>query len=95
MGITINNESRTPELPLKNSQIHWGGGGGGINAFYWYQIFVLDSAVVEAQVVLSLLGGLITIAMYHHRETILKSIYRTLVKQRKWLMHHRAKENSN
>ena len=26
-----------------------GGGGGGVNAFYWYQIFALDSAVVEAQ----------------------------------------------
>ena len=22
---------------------------GGLNAFYWYQIFALDSAVVEAQ----------------------------------------------
>ena len=25
------------------------GGGGGLNAFYWYQIFALDSAVVEEQ----------------------------------------------
>ena len=25
------------------------GGGGGLNAFYWYQIFAPDSAVVEAQ----------------------------------------------
>ena len=24
-----------------------GGGGGGLNAFYWYQIFTLDSPVVE------------------------------------------------
>ena len=23
-----------------------GGGGGGLNAFYWYQIFALDSAGV-------------------------------------------------
>ena len=26
-----------------------GGGGGGLNAFHWYQIFDLDSAVVEVQ----------------------------------------------
>ena len=26
-----------------------GGGGGGLNAFYWFQIFALKSAVVEAQ----------------------------------------------
>ena len=47
-----------------------GGGGGGLNAFYWYQIFALDSAVVEAQTILSSHGGFLTIAMYHHRETI-------------------------
>ena len=23
--------------------------GGGLNAFYWYQIFALDSAIVEVQ----------------------------------------------
>ena len=92
MGITINNESRKQNYRLITVKAT---GGGGINAFYWYQIFDLDSAVVEAQVVLSLLEGLITIAMYHHRETILKSNYRTLVKQRKGLMHHRAKDNSN
>ena len=27
-----------------------GGGGGGLNAFYLYQIFALDSAVVEVKV---------------------------------------------
>ena len=26
-----------------------GGGGGRLNAFYWYQIFALDSAVVKVQ----------------------------------------------
>ena len=33
---------------MDSSQSHRGG-GGGLNAFYWYQIFALDSAVVEAQ----------------------------------------------
>ena len=26
-----------------------GWGGGGVNAFYWYQIFALESVVVKAQ----------------------------------------------
>ena len=43
---------------------------GGLNAFYWYQIFALDSAVVEAQKILSSHGGFLTIATYHHREMI-------------------------
>ena len=43
---------------------------GGLNTFYWYQIFALDSAVVEAQKMLSSREGFLTIAMYHHRETI-------------------------
>ena len=38
---------------------------GDSNAFYWYQIFALDSAVDEAQTMLSLHGGFLTIAMYH------------------------------
>ena len=42
----------------------------GLNAFYWYQIFALESAVVEAQEMLSSHWGFRTIAMYHHRETI-------------------------
>ena len=41
-----------------------------LNAFYWYQIFALDSAVVEAQKMLSSHGGFLTSTMYHHRETI-------------------------
>ena len=44
--------------------------GGCLNAFYWYKIITLDSAVVEAQTMLSSHGGFLTIAMYHHRETI-------------------------
>ena len=39
---------------------------GGLNAFYWYQIFALDSAVVEVQEMFSSHGGHLTNAMYHH-----------------------------
>ena len=34
------------------------------NAFCWHQIFALDSAVVEAQTMLSSHGGFLTIAIY-------------------------------
>ena len=47
MGVTINNKSTTTELPPKNGQQQKP--LGGLNAFYWYQIFALVSAVVEAQ----------------------------------------------
>ena len=50
MGVTINKKSTTTEPPPKNGQQPKPpGGGGGLNAFYWYQIFALDSAVVEVQ----------------------------------------------
>ena len=52
---------------MDSSQSHW---GEGLNAFYWYQIFTLNTAAVEAKM-LSTHGGFLTIAMYHHRETIL------------------------
>ena len=39
---------------------------GGLNAFYWYQIFALDSAVVEVQEIFSSHGGHLTNAMHHH-----------------------------
>ena len=45
-------------------------GRGGLDAFYWFQIFALDSAVVEVQEMFSSLGSLLTIAMYHHGETL-------------------------
>ena len=68
MGVTINNESTTADPPPLNGQqpkpLR------GLNAFYWYQIFALDSAVVETQKMLSSHGGVLTIAMYRHRETI-------------------------
>ena len=43
---------------------------GGLNAFYWYQIFALDSAVVEVQEMFSSHGGHLTNAMCHHGETL-------------------------
>ena len=43
MGVTIKNK-RTTTLERTAAKAP-----GGINAFYWYQIFALDSAVVEAQ----------------------------------------------
>ena len=39
---------------------------GGLNAFYWYQIFALASAVVEVQKIFNSHGGHLTNAMYHH-----------------------------
>ena len=37
---------------------------GGLNAFYWYQIFALDSAVVEVQEMFSLHRGHLTNAKH-------------------------------
>ena len=42
----------------------------GLNAFNWYQIFALDSAIVELQEMFSSHGGLLIIAMYDHGETL-------------------------
>ena len=43
MGVTINNESTDqPDLGQTAALVT-----GGSNAFYWYQIFALDSAVVD------------------------------------------------
>ena len=47
-----------------------GGGGGGLNASYWYQIFARDSAAVELQEMVSSHGGMLTNAIYHHGETL-------------------------
>ena len=52
MGVTINKSQQQQNhwLRTDSSQSHRGGGeGGGLSAFYWYQIFALDSAVVEVQ----------------------------------------------
>ena len=47
MGVTINKESTTTESPPQNRQQPKP--LGGLYAFYLYQIFALDSTVVEAQ----------------------------------------------
>ena len=41
-----------------------------LNAFYWYQIFALDSAVVEVQEMFSPHGGHLTNTMYQHGENL-------------------------
>ena len=50
MGATISNGSTTTKPPAWNGQLpkplQW---EGGLNAFYWYQILVLDYVVVKAQ----------------------------------------------
>ena len=63
MGVTINKKSTTTE-PLQPKR------PGGLNAFYWYQIFALDSAVVEVQEMFSSHGDHLTNAMNHHGETL-------------------------
>ena len=57
IGVIINNGSTTTALPPKNGQQPKP--LGGLNAFYWYQFFALDSAVVETQK-LSSHGGFLT-----------------------------------
>ena len=44
--------------------------GGGVNAYYWYQILAQDSVVVKTFNFFSSHGGFLTYAMYHHREAI-------------------------
>ena len=68
MGVTINNKSATTEPPPKNGQQPKP--PGGLNAFYWYQIFALDSAVVEVQEMFISYGVHLTKAMHHHGETL-------------------------
>ena len=64
MEITIK-KSTTIETPPYNGQLPepHGGGGWGLNAFYRYQLFALDSAVVEVQEMFSSHGSLLTNAM--------------------------------
>ena len=71
------------------------GKGRRLNAFYWYQIFALDSAVVEVQEMFSSHGGHLTNAMYHHgKNTLIKLLHHDETKKR---AHDsqivRAKEN--
>ena len=68
MGVTINNKPTITEPPPYNGQQPKP--PRGLNAFYWYQIFALDSAGVEVQKLVSLHGSLLTIAMYDHGEPL-------------------------
>ena len=51
----LSQQKRNHRLRMDSSLSHRG--GGGLNAFYWYQIFALDSAVVEVQELFSSHGG--------------------------------------
>ena len=70
MRVTINKKSTTTEAPPENGQQPKP--PGGLNAFYWYQIFPIDSAIVEVQEMFSSHGGHLTNAMYYHGETFSK-----------------------
>ena len=52
MGVLINNNRTTP-LDGTAAKVK----GRVLNAFYWYQIFALDSAVDDAQKLFSLHGS--------------------------------------
>ena len=68
MGVTINKSSTTTELPPEKGQQPKP--PLGLNAFYWYQIFALDSAVAKVLEMFSSHGCHLTNAMYHHGETL-------------------------
>ena len=98
MGVPINNKptAQIQRLRTDSSLSHRAGeGGGGLNAFYWYQIFVLDSTVVEVKEMFISHESLLTIAMYHHgKNTLIKLTHYDETKKR---AHDsqivRAKEN--
>ena len=60
------NNNRTTTLSRTDSSLSHHG-------IYWHQIFTLDSAVFEVQEMFSSHGSLLTIAMYHHGETLLSN----------------------
>ena len=68
MGVTLSTsqQQQNHRLRTDSSLSH----RGCLNAFYWYQFFALDSAVVEVQEMFSSHGSLLTTAMYHHGETL-------------------------
>ena len=57
MGVhkTINKKQQNHRLIRTNSNLSYrgGGGGGGLTAFYWRQIFALDSVFVNTQKLLA------------------------------------------
>ena len=48
MVVTLHNKSTTEPLPWNGHQTT-SLGRGGVNAFYWRQIFALHSAIVKAK----------------------------------------------
>ena len=68
MGATMNNKPTTTEPQAKDGQQSkplW-----DLNAFYRYQIFALDSAVVKVQEMFSSHVSLLTKATYQHGGTL-------------------------
>ena len=71
MGVAIKESTRTDPSPKNGQQPRPPcGGGGGLNAFYWYQIFALDAPVVEVQEMFSSHGSILSNAIHHHGETL-------------------------
>ena len=65
----MNQEQQNRHLRPDNSRNHRGVPAlVGLNVFYFRQIFVLDSAIVKTQQLLSWHGGFLTYAMHIHRE---------------------------
>ena len=60
MGITINKSQQQNHILRTESSLSHRVGGGGLNAFYLYQIFALDSDVVELQELFSPQGSILT-----------------------------------
>ena len=93
MGITINKKSQQQNHRLKtdNSLSH-----RGLKCILLAPNLALDYAVVEVQEMFSSHGDLLTIAMYHHGETLVKLTHHDETKKR---AHDsqivRAKENSS
>ena len=98
--VTAKNEPTTTEPPPKSGHQRkplcvcvcgGGGGGGGLNAFYWYQIFALDSVVVEGPKNVKLAWKLpnnCNVSTW--RNNLIKlTHYDGTKKIRKWLMTHR------
>ena len=54
VGVTINNNQQQLNHRLRTDSSLSHRGERALNAFYWYQMFALDSAVVEVQEMFSL-----------------------------------------
>ena len=78
----INKKSTTTEPPLLNGQQPKP--PGGLNAFYWYQFFALDSAVVEVQEMLTRIEAflLMQCIIIEKHSILIKSTYHDETKKR-------------